>query len=156
MARQNLISATLEQKTATTVLQQINDSRDALSFLINLSKVQRKGLRRMGPKSVDYVNDNLVAAGQFPNSLPADFPMGEFEKDAVLVKQLYPILVAAQTLTEKLSDTMLALGTDCMKEADEAYGYLKIAAKTDASAKTIVDKISKRFKGQGKKVKSVQ
>jgi hypothetical protein len=156
MSRTNFISATLEPTLGATVLKQINDSADALPFLINLSKVQRAGLRRMGPKSVDYVNDTFVGASQFPKSLPVDFPLGEFEKDTILVKQLFPILIASQVLTEKLTDTMLALGTDCMKEADEVYDFLKIAAKTDTNAKALIERISKRFKGQGKKKKTIE
>lgn len=135
MARQNLISATLDSVVAADVLQKINDSKAALPFLINLSKEQRKKYRKMGPKSVDYVSDTKVGAQQFPNSLPQDFPLGEFEKDAVLVRQLYPLLVASQSLTEALNDTIMAIGSDCMKEADEVYSFLKLAAKTDTNAK---------------------
>jgi hypothetical protein len=153
MSRQNLISATLETTVEVAILQQIKDSAAAMPFLVNLSKKQRIGLRKMGPKSVDYVNDAFVGAKQFPTSLSKDFPLEEFEKDTVLIKQLFPILVASQALTEALKDTVFALGTDCMKEADEVYDFLKIAAKTDANAKTMVDKIAKRFKGQGKKPK---
>jgi hypothetical protein len=153
MSRQNLVSAVLDPTVGKTILKQINDSKEAMTFLVNLSKEQRKGLRKMGPKSVDYVNDTLVGAQQFKNSLANDFPLEEFEKDAALIKQLYPILVAAQSLAEALSDTVLALGTDCMKEADESYKFLKIAAKTDANAKTQVDLIARRFKGQGNRKK---
>jgi hypothetical protein len=150
MARQNLISATLDETLATDVLQKVNDNKAALPFLINLSKEQRKKYRKMGPKSVDYVSDTQVGAQQFPNSMPKDFPVDEFKKDAVLVKQLFPILVASQAFTESLNDTILALGSDCMKEADEVYSFLKLAAKTDANAKALVDQIARRFKGQGK------
>lgn len=150
MARQNLISATLDSAVATDVLQKMNDSKAALPFLMNLSKEQRRKHRKMGPKSVGYVSDTQTGAEQFPNSLPADFPMAEYKKDVVLVKQLFPIWVASQALTESLSDTILALGSDCMKESDEVYGYLKLAAKTDANVKALVDLISRRFKGQGK------
>jgi hypothetical protein len=150
MARQNLISATLDSKVATDVLQKVKDSKAALPFLINLSNEQRKKHRKMGPKSVGYVGDTQAGAEQFPNSLPPDFPMAEYKKDVILVKQLFPIWVASQALTEALSDTILAVGSDCMKESDEAYGYLKLAAKSDASVKTLVDLISRRFKGQGK------
>lgn len=58
---------------------------------------------------------------------------------------------ASQALTEALRDTILAVGSDCLKESDEVYGYyLKMAAKTDANVKTLVDLISRRFKGLGK------
>ena len=48
-----------------------------------------------------------------------------------------------------MNDTILALSSDAMKEADEVYGFLKVAAKRDANAKALVEQISKRFKGQG-------
>ncbi|OYU83773.1 MAG: hypothetical protein CFE24_09805 [Flavobacterium sp. BFFFF2] len=153
MARQNLISATLENTVATDVLQKVNECKVALPFLMNLSKEQRRKSRKMGPKSVEYVSDTQVGAKLFPSSLPQDFPIDEFEKDTVLIKQLFPIFVASQALTEALNDTILALGSDCMKEADEAYSYLKLAAKTDANAKALVDQIAQRFKGQGKSKK---
>jgi hypothetical protein len=149
MARQNLISASLEQALASDSLIKIQNVKTDLTFLINLSKDQRKKFRKMGSKSVEYVNDNLVGALQFPGSLPQDFSLVEFQKDADLIKQLFPILIASQALTEALNDTILALGSDCMKEADEVYSYLKLAAKTDANAKALVEQISKRFKGQG-------
>ena len=103
----------------------------------------------MGPKSVDYVNDNLTGANQFPNSLPGDFPVAEFAKDVTLINKLYPLLVASQSLTEGLNDTLLALGSDAMKQGDEVYGFLKLAAKTDANAKALVQQIGRRFNGQG-------
>ena len=151
MSRQNLISVQVEDAVTETVLNQINDAKRALPFLINLSKENRKKFRKMGPKSVDYVNDTLLGANQFPESLPQDFSVEEFSKDAILIRQLYPLLVASEALTEALNDTILAVGSDSMKEADEVYGFLKMAAKTNANAKTIVDQISKRFKGQGKR-----
>jgi hypothetical protein len=156
MARQNLVSAVLDAAVGKTILEQINSNKEAMPFLINLSKEQRSKFRKMGPKSVDYVNDTLVGAQQFKNSMAKDFPLEEFQKDVDLIKQLYPILVAAQSFAEALSDTVLALGTDCMKEADESYKFLKIAAKTDANAKAQVDLIARRFKRQGNKKKVAQ
>ena len=112
---------------------------------------ERKKFRKMGPKSVDYVNENLLGANQFPGSLPSDFPVEEFANDVDAINKLYPLLVASQALTEALNDTLLALSSDAMKEADEVYGFLKIASKRDANAKALVEQIARRFKGQGKK-----
>lgn len=151
MSRQNLISAETTDATIATAVQSINDAKGSFPFLINLSSRDRENFRKMGPKSVDYVNDNLVGANQFPNSLPGDFPLAEFAKDVTLINKLYPLLVASQALTEGLNDTILALGSDAMKESDEVYGFLKLAAKTDANAKALVQQIARRFKGQGKK-----
>lgn len=149
MSKQNLVSASISDAEVANALNQINAMRATFPFLINLSKEERKNFRKMGPKSVSYVKDTFVAAKQFPECFPQSFRMQEFEKDSILIEQLYPLFVAVQSLNEALNDTVLALGSDSMKEADEVYGFLKIAAKNDASAKTIVDQIAKRFKGQG-------
>lgn len=150
MSRQNLISAQAADATITAAIQSINDAKGSFPFLINLSADERKKFRKMGPKSVDYVNDNLTGANQFPNSLPGDFPLAEFAKDVTLVTKLYPLLVASQAFTEGLNDTILALGSDAMKESDEVYSYLKLAARNDANAKELVLQIGRRFNGQGK------
>lgn len=65
MARQNLISATLDSTVATDVLQKVKDSKAALPFLINRSNEQRKKQRKMGPKSVGYVGYTQAGAEQF-------------------------------------------------------------------------------------------
>lgn len=151
MARQNLISAKFDDQTVSNAIQTINAIKNDFPFLINLSATERKKFRKMGPKSVDYVNENLLGASQFPNSLPADFPVEEFANDVNAINKLYPLLIASQALTEALSDTLLALSSDAMKEADEVYGFLKLASKRDANAKALVEQMARRFKGQGKK-----
>ncbi len=94
-----------------------------------------------------------VGAHQFPQALPADFPGVEMGKDVGLQEQLFEILMALQALTELVNDTYLAVGSDNMRAADEVYNFLKMAAKTDVNAKTLVEKMAKRFEGQGKTVK---
>ena len=151
MPRQNLISAEVDNAVVTAAIQTINDTKAEFPYLLNLSAEERKKFRKMGPKSVDYVNENLLGANQFPGSLPSDFPVEEFANDVDAINKLYPLLVASQALTEALNDTLLALSSDAMKEADEVYGFLKIASKRDANAKALVEQIARRFKGQGKK-----
>ncbi len=156
MSRQNLISAVVGDDIVAAAIQSINDAKASLPFLINLSATERKKFRKMGPKSVDYVNDNLTGANQFPNSLPSDFPRTEFAKDVALINKLYPLLVASQAFTEGLNDTILALGSDAMKGGDEVYGFLKLAAKTDANAKALVEQIGRRYQRNTKKPKENQ
>ena len=80
--------------------------------------------------------------------------MGEYAKDVKLIRQLFPILVAAQSQAEGLNDTILALGSDCMHGSNEVYDLLKNAAKKDANVKTLVDQLARRYKGQGRKTKN--
>ena len=75
MPRQNLISAEVDNAVVTAAIQTINDTKAEFPYLLNLSAEERKKFRKMGPKSVDYVNENLLGANQFPGSLPSDFPI---------------------------------------------------------------------------------
>jgi hypothetical protein len=151
MARKNRVSAAITQEDYDKAMDYINHARDFFPFLINLSKIERKTMRKMGSKSVDYVQDCLTGGKQFENSLAKDFPMIEFQKDAVLIRQLFAVALLVNAFAEGLNDTLMALGADCMAESDEVYATLKRAATKDANAKSLVDQISKRFAGQGKK-----
>jgi hypothetical protein len=150
MARRNMISAELLQADADNAIAKIRDVKASLTFLKSMSKAERKKERKMGPKSVDYVNDTFAGATTFENLLAKDFSLKEFEKDVVLITRTNSILLEAAALAEALNDTVMLLGADCMAQADEVYEILKSAAKRDGSTKGIVDQISKRFKGQGK------
>jgi hypothetical protein len=51
----------------------------------------------------------------------------------VLTKDLFDVLAVLGPVLEGLDDTLKALGTELMHQADECYGYLKVAAKKSAS-----------------------
>ena len=59
MARQNLISVEIVDATVAEAIVTVNNTRTEFPFLINLSAEERKNFRKMGPKSVDSVNENL-------------------------------------------------------------------------------------------------
>jgi hypothetical protein len=151
MSTQNKISAVLSAADQQTILNSLASAKQLLPFLINLSKEERKKLHKMGPKSVDYVNLCLQGAQTFPTALTVAFDAPEFQKDVTLVNLLLPIAVMVAALAEGINDTMMAVGSDAMIEADEVYGFLKNAAKKDTNAKTLVDQIAKRYSAQGKK-----
>jgi len=56
---------------------------------------------------------------------------------------------------DSLDSTLMALGSELMKESDEAYGYLKIAASKDNSQNlnTTIEKIKDILKQAKKPVK---
>ena len=147
----NKISATLTDANKVIIKSKLDEIAALMPFLLGLNKTLRKKLRKMGPKSVEYVNLCVQGAVNFPAAMTVGFNTPEFQKDAALIIQILEIQVKMTGIMEQVNDTLMAVGSDAMIEADEVYGNLKQAAKRDTSAKTLVDQIALRFKGQGRR-----
>jgi hypothetical protein len=152
MSKSNKISAVFTIAEKQTLLTKINDVKTQLPFLVSLTIDERKKLRKMGPKSVAYVQQCVAGAKAFPNELKKNFDASELEKDYNLIYNLLDVQIALQSLLESVNDTMMAGGIDAMEAADEVYDSLKSSAKKDANVKEMVKLIAERFKGQGKKI----
>lgn len=152
MSKSNKISAVFTATEKTTVLAKIAEVKAQLPFLVTLTMEERKNLRKMGPKSVAYVQQCVAGAKAFPDELKKNFNTPEFEKDYDLIYNLLDIQIACQSLLESVNDTMMAGGIDAMIASDEVYDALKSSAKSNASVKEMVKLIAERFKGQGKRI----
>lgn len=152
MAKTNLISAVLLDTDKEAVKTNIAAAKTKLPFLVTLSKEERKKYKRkMGQKSVEYVNLNLRGAKLFGQYLLAGFDIADFNKDVTLLNQLWEVRLIVAAFLESIDDTIFASSVDAMTSADDVYDYLKKASENDASLKSLVDEIAKRFKGQGRK-----
>jgi hypothetical protein len=151
MSKSNKISASFSEINKEAVLVKIAEVKAMMPFLVSLTAEERKTLRKMGPKSVDYVRQSLEGAKAFPDELKKSFDVVEMEKDFTLINNLLGVQIACQSILESINDTMMAGGIDAMEAADEVYASLKSSAKSNVNAKAMVEKISERFKGQGKK-----
>ena len=151
MSDSNKVSADFPDADVQSVQDKLDEIVALMPFLISLNKKLRTNLRKMGPKSVEYVNLCVQGATNYSNELRAGFDTKEFKRDAKLFAQILEVQVKMTGIMESVNDTMMAAGSDSMMAADEVYGSLKNAAKKNTSAKTLVDEIAKRFKGQGKK-----
>lgn len=148
----NLISAVLSDADRDAAKASIATAKSKTPFLISLSEDQKKGKRKMGQKSVEYVKLNLRGVQNFGKYVPAAaVDADEFAKDVNLISQLWDIRVVLASYLEEVDDTITAAGIDCMKSADNVYDYLKKAAKSDAAVKSLIEEIAKRYEKQGKK-----
>ena len=150
MSNHNKVSGTVSDADSQKIMKAIDGISASLPFLINLTVDERKKLRKMGAKSIEYVNLNLQGAQTYPKALKAGFDVAEFKNDVNLYNALQPLAVKLQALSEALNDTMLAAGSDAMMAADEVYAELKSSAKKDASVKGLVEQISVRYSAQSK------
>lgn len=152
MSRTNKISANFTPKDKEGVIKKMGEAMALMPFLVNLTSEDRKHLRKMGPKSAAYVQQCLEGAIAYPGELKSNFNIAEMQKDVELLNNLLGVKVQLDSLKEKIDDTLMAAGIDAMGAADEVYQVLKIAAKSNASVKAMVELISERYKGQGKTI----
>jgi len=132
MSYQN-ISVAIVAADKTTVLTSIQAIKAKLPFLINLNPAERKRIRKMGAIRRAYVQDVYAAIVNNPTAAPSGFNVVEFGKDVQLMKDITDILGVLLPVYDGIVDTSFALGNELMKQADEAYGYLKVAAKKSSN-----------------------
>lgn len=126
-----------------------------LPFLISLNKEERKKLRKIGPGRKVYVEEVNIASNANSSALAAGFKLDDYNAKLALYNALAEIRSWAHPLMDSLDSTMMALGSELMKESDEAYGYLKIAASKDnnQNLNTTIKKIKGIMKQAKKTVK---
>lgn len=145
------ISAVVAQADLDAVKAAITTINTKLPFLVNLSESEKKSLFKLGPKSVDFVNDASLAAKNYPTIFPASFNQIEFQKDADLVKALSEVKLLLDSLTERVSDTLTAVGAEAMGESLDVYAYVQTASSANnPGLKTVAEKLKERFKSQSK------
>ena len=150
MPAQKLVNGTLTDANQIAVKASIDTAKSLLPFLITLTSKEKSRLRKMGPKSVEYVNLNLKGATNFPDYIPVSFDTQSLMDHSTLIDQLTDIRIVTASLLESIDDTIIAASSDAMVAADEVYLLLKTAANHDSAVKKLVTDIAKRFVGQGK------
>lgn len=152
MPVQNLVSAALTPAQVTAATTAIGTIRTNLPFLRNLTIEERRALPKMGPRSLAFVNQALLAAKANGGKLPASFDLPGFEADLALYNALGPIATQLTQLQELFDDTLLALTSDLYSEALEAYTYLK-AGNATAGLDELKASLSQRFMPRAKPAK---
>lgn len=153
MGYQN-ISVSLVQADIDAVKTAIATINTKLPFLITLDGDEIRSLMKLGPKSADFVSDASAAVAAFPQILPTSFDKMEYGKDTVLFKILSDIKLQIDSLSEKLDNTYLAVGSEAMSASLEVYAYVQTAKDRTPGLGSVADKLKERFKGNtGRKKK---
>jgi hypothetical protein len=121
-----------------------------LTFLINLTADERKGLFKTGPDRLSFVKNAVTGAVANPGIFPASFDMGGFQRDVALFDDLTEIGTLADSVASQIDDTRLAVGGEAMKEAIQVYNYVKEAAKTTPGLKPLADQLGEQFQRANK------
>ena len=145
------LSVSLPQADVDAIKEALDTINSKLPFLISLSKDERQSLFKMGSKSIDFVQSSLRVVNNHANILPASFNVAEFAKDVNTYVPMSEIMLIMGSLSEKINDTSMAMGSEAMKQALDVYDYVKTAAKRTPGLKSVAAELGQRFKDQGGK-----
>jgi len=144
------ISSTLSAAQKADLQAKVNDMLLILTFLINLTPVERKKLLKMGDKSVSFVREVLIGLQANPSVVPPNYDVTEYQKDLTLYDDLMAILGYLRPLFEGIEDTILALSNELMRQGISGYNLIKEAAKTNSALDGLAQDLGERFKLAGK------
>jgi hypothetical protein len=149
------ISGVINSDSKVKIKTNLEGVKAELPFLISLTKEERKKLRKIGPGRIGYVNEVNTASNANSSALAAGFKLDDYNARLALYTALSEIYSWANPLRDSLESTLMALGAELMRESDEAYGYLKIAAAKDnnQNLNSTIEKIMGILKQARKQVK---
>jgi hypothetical protein len=142
---QKNVSAVVTPVDLQAVITSIQQVEAKLPFLISLSQEERIHLTKMGPKSVDFVSDAAEAIKAFPSIMPPTFDKAEFTKDTELVKALVTIKMYADSLQQKVDDTLMEVGSEAMVRGLEVYAQVHLQQENIPGLRSAFDKLKSRF-----------
>jgi hypothetical protein len=149
------ISAILEDGTFQNIKTGVKNIEVQMPFLVNLSGDEVHQLFKLGNKSAGFVQDALHCSINFPEVLSRGFDQEEFKRDATLFLQLSELQQVVRSLSEKLDDTVMAVGSESMNQALKVYAYAQTAEKSTPGLKTVVETMGERFKQKSAKTVEV-
>ena len=118
---QNRIDAALSADDKDRILQLIQQIKDLMPFLIDLSADEIGSLSKMGDRGLPFVRAAITAAEHDDNFLPRSFEVARMRKDVDLLENLPPVMAAVAQLSELLNDTYLLAGSDAFSAGLEVY-----------------------------------
>jgi hypothetical protein len=126
---QNLVSMNLTNDQLTAVDAALTALETNLSGMVALSPEQRRSVPRMGDKSEAFCRQTLSLLEQNPQVVNPNLGLEEAQGDLTTLDALRPRLQRLARLSERGSDTEMALGSDVMAAALHGYALLKVSGR---------------------------
>lgn len=148
---ENKVSAVLSAEDVESIINSIQQIKDKLPFLIDLSTEEKKNLPKLGDKSIAFVNKAVEVAQQYADFLPRNFSVDELKKDFELYSQLQRINMLLRELFEKLDDTETEVGSELYVGCLSVYNNLK-NNKIEGELELLLDDLGKKFAKRKKQI----
>jgi hypothetical protein len=114
--------------------------------LVDLGPGDRRGMLRMGARSLDFVAKTLTSVTANPQLKPAFIDLDEFARDFAAVGTLRSLYQPLLQITDLLDDSLTVSGGEAYSAALACYETIKAASKRGLpGATTIADDLFERF-----------
>ncbi len=154
----NLHQSSIPQDVLTETLNKLNEVSNILSpYLLTVSKDERKGLAKMGDKSLAFVTEANQFSKQNPILRPAFSSQEDFDIDVADATGLLPVSALLEKLLNQVDDTALIAGSEALNHALMFYNNTKLAAKNGiAGAQEITNTLGTRFTRRKRKTEATE
>ena len=121
-------------------------------YMLALTAAERKGLPKMGEKTIGFVEKAHDFAQQNPNLVPPYLEMAAFGTDFSDAHGLWTLHNLALQVEEGIADTEMTAGSEAYQAALVFYHSVKLAAAQDVhGAKAVYEELETRFPGGRRK-----
>lgn len=140
----------LTEAQQSSVIGSLKSVNETLAFLVALAPRERKRLQKMGQQTRAFVEDALEAGIRNPGLLPRALDPDEMRDRLDLADQLREINATVAQLHERLSDTLILVGSSLFEDARLVYKLTRTKVGKDEGLKAATETLSKRFAAQGR------
>jgi hypothetical protein len=137
MANTDINTAVLAAADVAAIKASLAAAEAKMPFIQNLTKKDRKGLRKIGPERLSFVENALQAAQNNPTILPGTFDTTKFAGHVGLFQNMTDVNTVTAQLASKTDDTRMDVGALAMSEASDVYNYIKTASKKTPGLKPL-------------------
>ena len=128
---QKLVTLNLSDAQLTAVDAALTELETQLGGLIAMGTPKKRALKKMGQKSEAFCRQAVRVLEQNPQMVPPNIALADAVADLTTMDQLRPRMVRLSRLSERASDTDIALGSDVMEVALQGYSLLKLTGRTE-------------------------
>ncbi|MCK7557712.1 hypothetical protein MKQ70_22975 [Chitinophaga sedimenti] len=148
MKNLNLFNAEIPADVTSKVLANMKECHELLKpFLTPLTKEDRRGLPKLGTRTIEFVYKVFEYVQSHPQFIPIGVTLADMDIDRKGREEISRIMMATTSFYEALEDTYMKVGSEFYKSALEYFDTVKRAADRNVpDAKTISDDISIYFK----------
>ncbi|MDX2079455.1 MAG: hypothetical protein SFU53_01590 [Terrimicrobiaceae bacterium] len=142
------VKETISRETRETLLTQIQELTNAMPVLVSVPDGQRKRMAKMGLRSRPFVEDAIKLATEHSDILPRTYEPAGLRAKLETVENLRDIAAAVETLSSKLSESLMVAGAELYEDARLIYTLVKTGVRP-AGLEPARAKLKQRFKGGG-------
>jgi len=136
----------------------LTSAKDVLfPYMSTLSNEDRRGLPKMGEKSLSFVTKSYELCQQHPELMPGYLNVEDFKIDVADATGLLPIKDLLTQLLDMVNDTAMLAGSEAYSQALLFYNNAKQASKNNVpGAKAVFNELKLRFPASRRKSEDEQ